>query len=137
MQDEKNNWREGSERRWLEYTVWRTNRQFIPPTDVIELADKVLVLVEIAALHPNNLNITLLDSHLIITGMRERPMLQNAAYHQVEIGYGEFRVEVALSWQIDREGVSASYRDGLLQIELPRQPESRISVHDRTHKDVE
>ena len=51
MQEEKNNART-LERHWLEYNVWRPSRQFIPPTDVIEFADKVLVLVEIAALRP-------------------------------------------------------------------------------------
>ena len=136
MQEEKNS-RERPQRHWLEYTVWRPAQPFIPPTDVIEFADKVLVLVEIAALHPSNLNITLLDDRLVIAGIRERPVLQNAAYHQVEIGYGEFRVEVAIYWSLQRDSVTASYRDGLLQIELPRQGESQITVKDGNPKDAE
>lgn len=139
MQDEKKNWRDRPqpERHWLEYNVWRPTRQFVPPTDVVEFSDKVLVRVEIAALRPNDLSITLLDDRLVISGTRERPTLQNAAYHQVEIGYGEFRVEVALSWTIVRDGVSATYRDGLLDVELPRQPESQIPVNDGNPKDAE
>lgn len=139
MHDEKKQWRERPqpERNWLEYSVWRPTRQFVPPTDVIEFADKVLVLVEIAALRQHDLNITLLDDRLVITGTRERPALQNAAYHQVEIGYGEFRVEVVLPWTIVRDGVSAAYRDGLLEVELPRQPQSQIPVNDGNTKDNE
>lgn len=139
MQDEKNNWRERPqpERHWLEYSVWRPTRQFIPPTDVVELPDKILVLVEIAALRPSDLSITLQEDRLVIAGTRERPPLQNAAYHQVEIGYGDFRVEVTLHWSVQRDGVSAAYRDGLLQIDLPRQAESHISVKDATVKDAE
>jgi len=64
-------------------------------------------------------------------------VLQNAAYHQVEIGYGEFRVEVAIYWSLQRDSVTASYRDGLLQIELPRQGESQITVKDGNPKDAE
>ena len=134
MQEEKNNSRE---RQWLEYSVWRSKRQFIPPTDVVEFADKVLVVVEIAALRPTDLSITLLEDRLVIAGTRERPALQNAAYHQVEIGYGEFRVEIALQWSVQRDGVSATYRDGLLAVELPRQAESHISVKDGNPKDGE
>ncbi len=134
MQEEKNNRRE---HHWLEYTVWHPSGHFVPPTDVIEFADKVLVVIEIAALRPSNLSITLLEDRLAVTGTRERPPLQHAAYHQVEIGYGEFRVEVVLHWMVQRDGVSATYRDGLLEIELPRQPESQIPVKDGTPKDVE
>jgi HSP20 family protein len=137
MQDEKNKARERAERRWLDYSVWRPNRQFVPPTDVIEFEDRIVVVVEIAALRPSDLSITLLDNQLLITGTRERPPLQNAAYHQVEIGYGEFRVEIALSWSLQRDLVTATYRDGLLEVELPRQPQSQISVTDVNVKDEE
>lgn len=133
MQEENKNWRD---RQWLEYSVWRTTRQFVPPTDVIEFEDKILVTVEVAALRPTDLTITLLDDRLIIAGTRERPALQNGSYQQVEIGYGEFRVEVMLQWSIQRDGVSAAYRDGLLEIELPRQPKSQIPVNDHV-KDSE
>jgi HSP20 family molecular chaperone IbpA len=37
----------------------------------------------------------------------------------VEIGYGEFRVEVQLSHMVERDHVNATYRDGFLQLELP------------------
>lgn len=126
-----------SDRHWLEYSVWRPQRQFIPPTDVIELPDKVLILVEIAALRPADLNIALVENRLVITGTRERPPLANAAYHQIEIGYGDFRIEIGLHWTLLRDQVTASYRDGLLQIELPRQPESHISVKTGHPKDAE
>jgi HSP20 family molecular chaperone IbpA len=55
----------------------------------------------------------------------------------VEIGYGEFRVEVMLIWSVERDAVTATYRDGLLEIELPRQPESHVTVQDGTSKDDE
>jgi HSP20 family protein len=117
--------------------VWRPNQQFVPPTDVIEFEDRVLVVMEVAALRPSDLSITLLEDRLVIAGRRERPPLQNAAYYQVEIGYGEFRVEIGLSWVVQRDSVSATYRDGLLEVELPRQPESQITVTDMNLKDDE
>lgn len=119
-----------SGRQWMVqgYTVWLTRRRFVPPTDVIELADKIIVLVEIAGMRANDFNVALNANQLVITGTREHPPFQNAAYHQVEINYGEFRVEVTFPWAVQQEGVTASYRDGFLQVELPRVPESRIHV---------
>ena len=115
----------------------RTNRTFVPPTDVVELADRLVVIVEIAGMQANGFNITLHNRRLSISGVRNRPELTQPAYHQVEIGFGEFRVEVALPWSVDRDQVSASYQHGFLQIELPRKPVETVPVVERNAKEQE
>ena len=110
--------------------VRHSNGSFSPPTDVIELADKLLIVVEIAGIRSSDLNITLLERHLVIGGRRDRPKHPNPAYHQVEIAHGEFRIEVKLPWVVDREAVSATYEAGFLQIELPRKPVRTIRIVD-------
>jgi len=110
------------------YTVRHSNRSFSPPTDVIELADKLLVVVEVAGMRSSDLDITLLERQLVISGRRERSQHVNSAYHQVEIVYGEFQIEVALPFAIDREAVSATYETGILQIELPRKSAKPIRI---------
>ncbi|NDJ62567.1 MAG: Hsp20/alpha crystallin family protein [Chloroflexi bacterium] len=127
-----------AERLWIVqgYTVWRTSRQFVPPTDVIELQDRLRVIVEIAGMRPADFSITLHNNRLIITGTRERRLDQTAAYHQVEIGHGAFRVDVALPWAVDRAGVAANYRDGFLQVDLPRRADDgQVQVIDVTFSD--
>ncbi|MBE2269668.1 MAG: Hsp20/alpha crystallin family protein [Anaerolinea sp.] len=131
MQERKRSGELAPGRPWMiqGYTVWMTNRRrFEPPTDVIELADKIIVVVEIAGMRAHEFNVALNGTQLVISGTRERPMLQNAAYHQVEINYGEFRVELTFTWNLSSNGVTAAYRDGFLQVELPRMPENRIHV---------
>ena len=108
----------------------RTNRQFNPPTDVIELADKLLVIVEIAGMRSNDFNIILHNRQLTITGKRQRSGTEVAAYHQVEIVYGEFRIDVNLPWAANRDEVSASYEHGFLKVELPRRPVETLRVVD-------
>jgi HSP20 family protein len=107
------------------YVVWRSNPQFAAPTDVIELADRILVIVEIAGMRADDFTVSLNQRQLVISGTRERPSLSNAAYHQVEINYGEFRVEVQLPDSVERDEVSATYRDGFLHVELPRRSEGQ------------
>ncbi|MCL4246569.1 MAG: Hsp20/alpha crystallin family protein [Anaerolineae bacterium] len=119
------------------YMVWRgSNRRFSPPTDVIELPGKLVVVVEIAGMRAGDFNVVLLEGRIIITGLRERPVREHAAYHQVEIGYGEFRVEITLPWSIDRDQVSASYREGFLQVELPRRTPVQIHVDEPNTDDT-
>lgn len=120
------------------YVIARPTRPFVPPTDVIELADRLVVIVEIAGMRANDFNITLQQRRLIISGIRERPTLQdNPAYHQLEIGYGEFRLELAIPWPIDREAISAAYHDGFLQIDLPRQAATQVRIVDLEQEEQE
>jgi HSP20 family protein len=129
--ERKDSSREASpaEQQWV-FMVRRSNLAFNPPTDVIELADKILVRVEIAGMRASDLNITLHDRQLIISGTRERTEHTNAAYHQVEISYGEFRIEVALPWLVESDLVTANYDAGFLQIDLPRKNTQQIHVVD-------
>lgn len=108
-------------------------KPFTPPTDVIELADKLIVLVEIAGIRAHELKITLLNEHLVITGFRERPQHTSPAYHQVEIIFGEFRVEVALPWPVESDAVTANYDEGFLKVELPRKAARHIPIVDLTN----
>jgi HSP20 family protein len=110
--------------------LWRPNSSssFEPPYDVIELAEKIIILIEVAGVDPNDFRIDLINKRLIVTGVRHRPALDSQAHHRVEIGYGEFRVVVQLQWSVQQNNVSAIYRDGFLQIDLPRQAERRIQI---------
>jgi HSP20 family protein len=105
-----------------------TKRHFTPPTDVIELADKLVVVVEIAGMRSADFNIILQNRLLTITGFRQRSGTHVAAYHQVEIGYGEFRVDLNLPWVVERDDVSASYEHGFLTVELPRKAVEHVHV---------
>jgi len=115
----------------------RPNRPFNPPTDVIEQTDKLTVIVEIAGMNPGDFNISLQSRRLTISGNRAKPELQHQAYHQVEIGFGEFRIELNLPWSANRDGVTATYQQGFLQIELPRKPAEQVSIVDLNAEEQE
>ncbi len=109
--------------RWiLRYrNAWR------PPTDVYETDEAVVVRVEIAGLKPEDVMVALHDRWLVISGYRHDPT-PKVAYHQLEIHYGEFHVEVYLPWALDADGAQAVYRDGFLVVTLPKKPPLTIAV---------
>ncbi len=109
-----------------------TRGYFQPPVDVVELAHGFIVVMEIAGINPSQLNILLTHQVLTMSGRRERPTVNPAAYHQVEIGYGDFRVDVTFPVVLDRDRITATYRDGFLTVELPRRTETTIHVVDIT-----
>lgn len=120
---------------WLEARaeVWRTLQwnavrpapAWTPPTDVYENEDGVVVQVEIAGMRPEDFAITLDERRLVVTGVRRDPEPKKT-YYQMEINYGEFRIEVDLPWRGDPDCVEATYEAGFLRVFLPRPPACRI-----------
>jgi HSP20 family protein len=114
-------------RRWVilhQSNIWR------PPTDVFELEDRLVVLVEIGGMHDGEFNVVLQDRRLMISGVRRRVVRERVAYHQMEVRYGEFRTEVSLPWPVNRESVSATYKEGFLRVELPHARNQQIHIVD-------
>lgn len=98
-------------------SVWR------PPTDVYETSDTLVILVELAGIPEDHLEITLFNDLLVVEGEREIPPFPDAAMsscHQLGIKYGRFRSEVPIPFAVDQDTVHAEYRNGLLRISLEK-----------------
>ena len=98
-----------------------------PPTDMYETEEAIIVRVEIAGIREQDISIALEDRILTIHGIRPDTS-ERRAFHQMEIPYGEFNTEVELPAPVLSEGVEATYRDGFLQINLPKAHAQHIRV---------
>lgn len=114
-------------RQWL---MTRPPHVWQPPTDVFELDDRMIVMVEIGGMRDGEFNVVLQDRRLTISGVRTPAVHERMAYHQIEVRYGEFRTEVSLPWPVNREAVSALYRDGFLRVELPHARNQQVQIVD-------
>ena len=114
-------------RRWVimrQPNIWR------PPTDVFELEDRLVVMVEIGGMRDGEFNVVLQDRRLMISGVRRKVIHERVAFHQMEVRYGEFRTDITLPWPVSREGVSATYKEGFLRVELPHARNQQIHIVD-------
>lgn len=109
------------------WAVTRSVRPWQPPTDVYENDEGIVVRVEIAGMRVEDFSITLDERRLLIEGARQDPEPKQT-YYQMEIGYGEFHVEVQLPWIVDPDCVEATYEAGFLRIFLPRPPACRVQA---------
>jgi HSP20 family protein len=105
----------------LRSTAWR------PPTDVFETGDRIVVRVEIAGMREEDFVIELNGRNLMVRGTRQDAP-ERRAFHQMEIRYGEFAIELELPVIIDAEQVQAVYSDGFLRIDLPKARPRQIPV---------
>jgi HSP20 family protein len=105
----------GDRLRLLVQTHWR------PETDTYETATAIEVVVDLAGVEEEAVEILLFEDALIVEGERRLPAGdEDAVYHAASIRQGPFRVVVPLPAAVDAEGVQTRYERGLLHITLPK-----------------
>jgi HSP20 family protein len=94
-------------------------RSWRPPTDVYETTEAVVVKMEIAGMGEEDFDITFANGVLLVEGAR-RDAAEKTGYHQLEIAYGDFSVEVQLPMPLLVDHITATYENGFLLISLPK-----------------
>jgi HSP20 family protein len=98
--------------------IWR------PLADIHESAEMMTVKIELAGMREEDIEVTLYEDALVVSGIRndDHEHGENLYYHEAQIRYGPFRVEVFIPSLIDREQVKARYENGFLWVDLPKLP---------------
>ena len=88
--------------------------------------DRVVVRLEAPGMSRDDLHIDIDGCRLSVWGeKRVDSEADDGDYHLVQCVYGSFRRDLLLPKAVDAERASASYRDGVLRIEIPRLERSR------------
>lgn len=103
-------------------------RNWRPPTDVYESDDCIIVKVEIAGMEQEKFEITYFKNTLNISGCRSDENSSIKAFHQLEIGYGEFLTSIEMSKPIQVDKSEAIYQNGFLIITLPKSQPKNILI---------
>jgi HSP20 family protein len=98
-----------------------------PPTDIFETEDALIVRVEIAGMREQDFSIELDGRSLTVRGSRQ-DLPERRAFHQMEIHFGEFAIELELPNYIEADQVQAVYSDGFLRIHLPKARPRQIPI---------
>ena len=94
---------------------------WMPAMDVYETDDEVVVKVELPGLSAEDVDVSVEDSTLTVSGSREfSSEVKEESYHRIERRYGTFSRAVTLPPQVDTAKVDARFSDGVLQIEVPK-----------------
>ena len=96
-------------------------RGFRPQVDSFRTEDppSYTVLVDIAGIDPEQVNVTAVEGALFVTGERPREVCEGRVYHQIEIEHGPFERVIRLPEDADLTQAEARYERGLLRIEIP------------------
>ena len=94
---------------------------FRPAVDCFFTDDppQLVVIVELAGVDPDSIELSVEERALTISGGRARPRVPGQVYQQAEIEYGRFERRIPLEQDIDTAAASAAYEAGMLRITLP------------------
>jgi len=92
-----------------------------PDADTYETATTIEVVVDLAGVEEDAVEVQLFEDALVVEGYRHLPACQEGAVYQAAtIRQGPFRIELPLLAPVDAERVDVSYERGLLHITLPK-----------------
>ena len=92
-----------------------------PAMDVYETDDRVVVTVELPGVSAEEVDVSVEDSTLTVSGSREfSSEVTQESYHRIERRYGAFSRAVTLPPQVDASKVDARFEDGVLTVDLPK-----------------
>jgi HSP20 family protein len=100
-------------------------RSFEPRVDVMVDSEHVYIHAELPGVSKDKIVLTYAEEALIISGEKIRRLSEaNVELVRDERSFGAFERKVALPVKIDRESISATMTDGVLEITMSKASES-------------
>jgi HSP20 family protein len=108
-------------------------RQWTPRVDIKEEDTRFAIIADIPGVDPKDIEITMEKGILSIKGERKSESTgENGKLTRTERSHGAFHRRFALPDVADAEGIKANGRNGVLEISIPKRPETaarRINVN--------
>ena len=110
---------------------------WVPTTDIFAKGDDLVIRCELAGVHQDDIDVTLADGVLTVSGERRSEMGdEELTFYTRERSFGHFRRIINLPDGVDGGKMDAGFEDGLLEIRLEggaNLPEpQRIRIRSRT-----
>ena len=108
------------------FTPARTSQSVFPAVNVWQGGEAVAVTAELPGVEPADIDISVKENVLTITGVRNAPEVpEGARWHRNERSYGKFSRAIRLPFIASDERVEAQMTNGILQILVGRPEEDK------------
>jgi HSP20 family protein len=97
--------------------------------DTFETKDALIVKAKLQDMDPKDLDISLSEDTLTIRGKRQEQVVQDGSYYnRVERRLASFSRTIPLPFKVKAQDVKATYKEGFLEIVLPRSRPKRVRL---------
>jgi HSP20 family protein len=115
--------------RFRELEAFRFPRELrpqVPSLDMYEEKSDVVVKAEMPGMSKDDIDIVLSDSTLTLKGEKKKEEeVKEKDYYRCERQYGSFLRSVKLPSEVKAEGVRATFKDGVLEVRLPKSEQAK------------
>ena len=94
-----------------------------PALDLYQTNDDVVAVVELPGMRKEDIELSLQDGMLTISGERKDETAEGDKNARTERFVGKFRRSISLPTRVDANKVNATYKDGILTVTLPKAEE--------------
>ncbi|MDF3818783.1 Hsp20/alpha crystallin family protein [Leptospira sp. 96542] len=102
------------------------NVRNFPPVNLYTKEDEALVTCLMPGVETDQIEINVKDNVLSIHGKKKAEELaEGTEVHRREIFSGEFHRTLELPFRVDQDKVAAKYKNGILNVHLPRREEDK------------
>jgi HSP20 family protein len=99
---------------------------WLPAVDVSETDGEMVVRAELPGMSKDNIELSLQDNVLTLKGEKKQEKKEDEEnYHRVERNYGSFTRSFTLPATVDQNNIQAIFKDGILEIVLPKAEEAK------------
>jgi HSP20 family protein len=105
-----------------------------PPVDLHETEDRFVLRADLPGVEGSAVDLQMEDGDLVLRGERSMdPGVPRDRYLRMERPYGTFVLRMSIPESVDRQGIQATHRNGVLEVVLPKRKEEaagrfRVSV---------
>ena len=104
----------------------RTTQNWVPPLDVWETESELVYAFDLPGLDEEKITIEVSEDTLTVSAERERVAEESGdRYFRFERRHGTFSRAVGLPQGVDESMIAASYRDGVLEVRVPKPEEQK------------
>jgi HSP20 family protein len=103
----------------------RDQQVYTPRADIYETEDAIIVLTDMPGVDEKSVDITIEKNVLTINAYVEPEQPEDYRCTYAEYGIGDYERSFILSNQVDREGIEAAVKDGVLRLSLPKSKETK------------
>jgi len=116
----------------LDLPFWNTSSRqsqlfsgWTPSLDLYQNNDNIVAVVELPGMRKEDIEISLQDGTLTISGERKEERGTEDGATRTERYTGKFRRSITLPTRVDANKVNATYKDGILTVTLPKAEEAK------------
>ena len=96
-----------------------------PALDLHQNADNVVAIVELPGMRKEDIEISLHDGTLTVSGERKSESVEGEKAERTERVTGKFRRSITLPARVETDKVNATYNDGILTVTLPKAEDAK------------